>query len=61
VPKIGPPYEFKLSLTDGFIFDKDEPFAWKGAFDGTYAVWAAPSTEIGFELFNFVRERIVKI
>lgn len=55
------PYEFTLSLTDEFIYKIPENISWKGSFDEQKAVWEAPSIEIGLELFNYVRDYIVRI
>lgn len=54
------PYEFVLELLDGFIFDTEAPLTWKGSMSKMTATWVAPSVEIGLELFNFVRDRILK-
>jgi D-aminopeptidase len=55
-----PPYEFSLSVCDGFSFKVPERISWKGHFEEKTAYWEAPSIEIGYELFNYVREYIVK-
>lgn len=55
-----PPYEFALELLDGFIFDTQSPITWKGSMNKMIATWTAPSVEIGLELFNYVRERILE-
>lgn len=54
------PYEFSLTLMEGFCFDSLPPVSWKGCFDKSKAFWEAPSIEIGLELFNWVRSRILK-
>ena len=52
---IAPPYTFSMELCDGFVFDTDTDISWKGSVQEKRAEWTAPSLEIGFELFNYVR------
>lgn len=60
IVKIEPPYTFRIELCDGFVFNTPESFPWKGAFFKTEAIWESPTFEIGSEIFNFVREYIIK-
>ncbi|QNO14431.1 M55 family metallopeptidase [Alkalicella caledoniensis] len=55
---ITPPYHFKLDLCKYFYFKDPESFPWKGSFTEKVATWEAPSIEMGFELFHYVRENI---
>lgn len=55
-----PPYHFSMELIPGFHYDIPDEFAWKGSFAEQIAYWEAPSVEIGFEIFNFVRAHIKK-
>ncbi len=57
---ISPPNNFSVELCDGFCFDIEKPFEWKGDFNVSCANWTAPDFPIGLELFNYVRERIKK-
>ncbi|MEG0308335.1 MAG: M55 family metallopeptidase [Clostridium sp.] len=54
------PYEFSMTVMDGFKYNTPERISWKGSFDENKASWEAPSVEIGLEIFNYVRECIVK-
>lgn len=56
-----PPYVFSMSLLDGFTFKVPNDISWKGTFDESNAYWEAPNVEIGLEIFNYVRELIVKV
>lgn len=57
---ISEPYEFSMTLTEGFSYSTPERISWKGSFNRSKAFWEAPSVEIGLEIFNYVREYIVK-
>jgi D-aminopeptidase len=54
------PFHFALRTTDGYRFDCPESFPWAGAFSPREATWTAPDVEIGLELFNYVRQHIVR-
>lgn len=54
------PYEFSMSLTEGFKYNIPVKYSWKGCFNESIAFWEAPSVEIGLEIFNYVREFITK-
>ncbi|QAA32543.1 M55 family metallopeptidase [Clostridium manihotivorum] len=56
--KLEPPFNFSMSLLDGFHYKTPDNFSWKGSFSKTTATWEAPSIEIGLEIFDFVREYI---
>lgn len=56
---LDPPYKFKLDLCQGYSFDTTKSISWKGQVDHNKAHWEAPTIEIGFEIFNFVRELIL--
>lgn len=58
--KIAESYEFSMTLTEGYIYNIPGRVSWKGTFNKIKAFWEAPSVEIGLEIFNFVREYIVK-
>lgn len=53
------PYEFSMTLTEGFSYNIPDKISWKGSFNKNKATWEAPSVDIGLELFNYVREYIV--
>ncbi len=55
---VEPPYNFRLELCKYFYFEQPQKFAWKGSFATKEAQWQAPSVEIGFEIFNYVRRCI---
>lgn len=55
------PFMFSLELCEGYVFDNDSNISWKGFFESNKAYWQAPSLEIGFELFNYVRAGLRKI
>lgn len=57
---IDAPYEFSMALLDGYKYKVPERISWKGNFNENEAFWEAPSIEIGLELFNYVRECILK-
>lgn len=59
--ELNPPYEFRMDLCEGYAYDISASFSWKGSFDNTTAYWSAPDVPIGLELFNHVREKIMKI
>jgi D-aminopeptidase len=59
--EIEEPCVFKMELCGDFIFQKPEKITWKGDFSEKEAYWESPSVEIGFELFNWVRNCIEKI
>jgi len=50
-----PPYLFSMELCDGFMFDTTTEISWIGSVEARQATWTAPSLEIGFETFNYVR------
>lgn len=54
------PYEFSMTLVDGFSYNIPDGISWKGSFNKNKAFWEAPCVEIGLEIFNYVREYIVK-
>jgi D-aminopeptidase len=54
------PCKFKMELFDNYKFKKPERIPWKGAFMEKEVFWESPSVEIGFELFNYVRNCIVE-
>lgn len=56
-----PPYIFSMSLLDEFTFKVANEISWKGTFAERTAYWEAPDVEIGLEIFNYVRELIVKV
>lgn len=55
---IKPPFIFSMELCEEFIFDTETEMSWKGLISPQKAEWAAPSVEIGLELFNNVRALI---
>ena len=57
---IEPPYEFSMTLIEGYRYEIPDKISWKGYFNKSEAFWEAPNIEIGLELFNFVREFIVR-
>lgn len=57
---INPPYKFSMALVPGYKYNIPEAISWKGSFNKDEAFWEAPSVEIGLEIFNYVRENIVK-
>lgn len=59
-PRLEPPYRFSLELCEGYAFDAESDFPWKGRFERQRAEWEAPSAEIGFELFHYARARLSK-
>ncbi|NBG88658.1 M55 family metallopeptidase [Isachenkonia alkalipeptolytica] len=52
------PYTFKLELCKNYYFQEPKEISWKGEFTKKDAIWEAPSIEIGWELFNYVRNHI---
>lgn len=56
--KVDPPYKFRMELCKYFYFDIPNEYPWKGTFEKREASWEAPSFEIGFEIFHYVREYI---
>lgn len=52
------PYEFSMSLLEGYRYHIPERISWKGSFSKHEAFWEAPSVEIGLEIFNYVRDCI---
>jgi D-aminopeptidase len=54
------PCIFKMELCGNYRFRKPEKISWKGTFSEKEAYWESPSVEIGLELFNYVRECIIK-
>lgn len=54
------PFKFSMSLIDGYKYKIPEAISWKGEFSESKATWEAPSVEIGLEIFNYVREYIIK-
>ncbi len=60
IVQIAEPFAFSLELCDGYVFDTQSDFSWKGHFADQKATWTAPSVEMGFELFNDVRSRLRK-
>jgi len=60
IPTI-PPFNFSMELCDGYVFDTETDISWKGIMKETKAEWAAPSVEMGLELFNDVRGLLRKI
>lgn len=59
-PKFEPPYKFEMKLTSDYIFDISKEISWKGMVFKEYASWESPDIEIGFEIFNYVRDLIYK-
>ncbi|MGL5675889.1 MAG: M55 family metallopeptidase [Cellulosilyticaceae bacterium] len=55
------PFKFSLSLVEGYYYEIPNEITWKGKFEGNTAFWDAPDIEIGLEIFNYVRELIVKV
>lgn len=55
------PFFFSLRLSRGYKFKVPENISWKGNFEKDFALWEAPSAEIGFEILNWVRNCIKKI
>jgi D-aminopeptidase len=51
---------FKMEIFDNYKFKEPEKISWKGTFSEKEAYWETPSVEIGFELFNYVRNYIIK-
>jgi len=60
VPNIEPPYLFSMELCKGYSFDVNTSLSWQGSFSKGKAEWAAPNLMIGFELFNCVRDAIMR-
>jgi D-aminopeptidase len=54
------PCVFKMELCDNYIFKEPEKISWKGSFSRKEAYWESPTVEIGFELFDLVRDCLVK-
>lgn len=54
------PYEFSMTLVKGFSYNVPERISWKGNFKKNIAFWEAPCVEIGLEIFNYVREYIIR-
>lgn len=59
-PHFEPPYRFEMCLTSDFKFDCSRTISWKGEIAEDHARWESPDIEIGFEIFNYVRELIIK-
>lgn len=57
---VSEPYEFSMTLTEEFSYSTPKRISWKGSFNKNKAFWEAPSVEIGLEIFNYVREYIIK-
>lgn len=57
---ISKPYKFSMSLLEDYKYNIPESISWKGSFKENEAFWEAPSVEIGLEIFNYVREFIIK-
>lgn len=57
---VKPPFDFEMRLVEGYRFEHEPPISWKGKIDQYYASWEAPSVEIGLELFDYVRDFIIK-
>ncbi len=60
-PKFEPPFYFELTLTEGYKFKSDAHISWKGELKKDTATWESPDIEIGLEIFNYVRDLIVKV
>lgn len=58
---ISGPYEFSMTLLEGYKYTVPQKISWKGNFKKNKAFWEAPSVEIGLEIFNYVREYITKV
>ena len=54
------PCIFKMEVFDNFRFKEPEKISWKGAFFKKEVNWESPSVEIGFEIFNYVRNYVIK-
>lgn len=54
------PCQCRMELTPGYRFQPPARISWKGDFARTEAFWEAPYVEMALELFNEVREHIVK-
>jgi D-aminopeptidase len=50
-----PPFLFSMAPCDGYVFETGTEISWKGAVAADKAEWAAPSVEIGLEIFEYVR------
>jgi D-aminopeptidase len=59
-PVFEPPYKFEMRLTSDFSFNSVKEISWKGTISEKHATWEAPDVEIGFEIFNYVRDLIVE-
>lgn len=57
---ISKPYKFSMSLLEEYKYNIPQRISWKGNFNENEAFWEAPSVEIGLEIFNYVREYIIK-
>jgi D-aminopeptidase len=55
---INSPYEFSMTLLEGYSYKIPARISWKGSFNKSKAFWEAPSVEIGLEIFNYVRDYI---
>jgi D-aminopeptidase len=53
-----PPIKALMEVFDNYRFKEPEKISWKGAFFEKEAIWESPSVEIGFEIFNYVRNCI---
>lgn len=49
-----------LELTEGYAFRAPAHISWKGSFHRERAEWESPTAEIALELFDYVRDCIVK-
>lgn len=59
-PNFEPPYKFEMRLTSDYKFDNTKEISWKGTVTEDYANWESPDIEIGFEIFNYVRDLVNK-
>ena len=57
---IEPPFNFSMELCDGYVFDTEAEISWKGSVQKSNAEWTAPSFEIGYEIFDYVRALLSK-
>lgn len=54
------PCALSMELLPGYAFAPPQAMPWKGTFAPQQATWEAPTIEIGLELFNHVRECIMR-
>lgn len=57
-PVFEPPYKFEMRVTSDHYFNCSKEISWKGTLTEDHATWEAPDIEIGFEIFNYVRDLI---